>query len=290
MEAEPQPTKTEEEEEEEGRRPGLLKRIQAQRPVFRRVLKKVRQPITTTTAQPEDQGAFLVCSEGRCFNPSTQEEISDTDLEPSASSELPEEVMRLLEEMKLLEQQEKSEEVRQNHIKLLLETAKVQVPDTPNQTILETDDLIEMLRSQGILPSIENDVDPKADLVPKPNAIPTDLKKEIDYEEDFGVLEMETVESDDKETLLDQIRFLESALPIKEETILTKDTLDPIAVLATTTQKPKSIEEQVLDDIKFLESVLPIKEETPLTTDSASAEEIIVEYENSEEITTLGGC
>merc|ERR1712051_898642 len=105
VEAEPQPTKTEEEEEEEGRRPGLLKRIQAQRPVFRRVLKKVRQPITTTTAQPEDQGAFLVCSEGRCFNPSTQGEISDTDLEPSASSELPEEVMRLLEEMKLLEQQ-----------------------------------------------------------------------------------------------------------------------------------------------------------------------------------------
>ena len=73
-------------------------------------------------------------------------EISDTDLEPSASSELPEDVMRLLEEMKLLEQQDKSEEVRQNHIKLLLETAKVQVPDTPNQTILETDDLIEMLR------------------------------------------------------------------------------------------------------------------------------------------------
>ena len=52
----------------------------------------------------------------------------------------------------------------------------------------------------------------------------------------------------------DQIKFIESALPIKEETILTKDTSDPIAVLATTTQKPKSIEKQVLDDIKFLVS------------------------------------
>ena len=57
--------------------------------------------------------------------------------------------MILLEEMKLLEEQKKSDEVRQNHIKLLLETAKVEVPQEPSQKILETDELIEMLRSQA---------------------------------------------------------------------------------------------------------------------------------------------
>ena len=62
---------------------------------------------------------------------------------------------------------EENEEIRKNHIKLLLETAKVEVPaEAPGQKILETDELVEMLRSQGILPSFEN-------------TIPEELEKEI---------------------------------------------------------------------------------------------------------------
>ena len=57
--------------------------------------------------------------------------------------------MILLEEMKLLEEQQKSDEVKQNHIKLLLETAKVDIPQQQSQKVLETDELIEMLRSQA---------------------------------------------------------------------------------------------------------------------------------------------
>merc|ERR1712228_894474 len=185
-----QPEPVQEEEVEQSRRPGgLLTRITAKRPVFKRpVLKKkkiLRRPVSsaTTTAQPADQGAFLVCSDGRCFDPSTQEEISDTDLDTSATSKLPEDVMRLIEEMRLLEEEEENEEIRKNHIKLLLETAKVEVPaEAPGQKILETDELVEMLRSQGILPSFEN-------------TIPEELEKEIiDLEEDFGVPEMERLD------------------------------------------------------------------------------------------------
>ena len=73
---EEQPTKIEENEEDNRRPGGLLKRIHAQRPVFKRPVLKVRRPSTSsTTAKPlttEDKGAFLVCSEGRCFDPSTQ--------------------------------------------------------------------------------------------------------------------------------------------------------------------------------------------------------------------------
>ena len=73
---EEQPIKIEENEEVSRRPGGLLKRIHAQRPVFKRPVLKVRRPSTSsTTAKPlttEDKGAFLVCSEGRCFDPSTQ--------------------------------------------------------------------------------------------------------------------------------------------------------------------------------------------------------------------------
>ena len=78
QQTEPEPTEPEKSDDESHRKPGgLLKRIHAQRPVFKRpVLKKVRRPIaTSTTAKPlttEDLGAFLVCSDGRCFDPSTQ--------------------------------------------------------------------------------------------------------------------------------------------------------------------------------------------------------------------------
>ena len=45
--------------------------------------------------------------------------------------------MILLEEMKLLEEQQKSDEVKQNHIKLLLETAKVDIPQQQSQKVVQ---------------------------------------------------------------------------------------------------------------------------------------------------------
>merc|ERR1712223_23474 len=237
--------------------------------------KILRRPISSTTVQPVDQGAFLVCSDGRCFDPSTQEEISaDTDLNTSATSKLPEDVMRLIEEMRILEEEEENEEIRKNHIKLLLETAKVEVPaEAPGQKILETDDLVEMLRSQGILPAIEN-------------AIPAEeLEKEIiDLEEDFGVPEMERLDDEPVEapaSVVDQIRFLESVLPINESVVpISKDGEEkiqkqPVFIPGDLTKDTALLPETPLADV--VDPDLPLDSNVPEAPEIPAIDEIVDE-------------
>merc|ERR1712052_20395 len=89
--------------------------------------------------------------------------------------------MRLLEEMKILEAEEATEEKKQNHIALLLEAAKVR---TKPSRILKTNDLIEMLRSSGAL------FDDPDSAVAKKEVMETIEVAEEFLEEEMGVEEM----------------------------------------------------------------------------------------------------
>ena len=175
----------------------------ARRPAF--ALRR-RKPTEPEEVEPQQDEALLVCSEGKCFDPTTKTEIKNK----KSSKKLSKEVMRLLEEMKVLEAQSATEEKKQNHIALLLEAAKVR--RKPSK-ILKTSELVEMLRSSGALfdePSNE-EIDSE---VAKKEVEATD-EPEVFEEEEMGIEEMirEEIEEVLEEVVTTMAPKIEIALP-----------------------------------------------------------------------------
>ena len=176
----------------------------ARRPAF--ALRR-RKPVEPEEVQePKQDEALLVCSEGKCFDPTTKTEIKNK----KSGKKLSKEVMRLLEEMKVLEAQSATEEKKQNHIKLLLEAAKVR---TRPQKVLKTSDLVEMLRSSGALfeePSNE-ELDSE---VAKKEIMEAIDEAEVFEEEEMGIEEMIREEIEEVEEVVTTMApKVEIALP-----------------------------------------------------------------------------
>ena len=256
-----------------------------------------RKPVDEGQAedQVQDQGdqALLVCSEGKCFDPSTKKEIKQS----KKPKKLSKEVMRLLEEMKILEAEEATEEKKQNHIALLLEAAKVR---TRPSRILKTNDLIEMLRSSGAL------FDDPDSAVDKKEVMETIEVAEEFLEEEIGVEEMIREEFEEE--------FLEEEIGV-EEMIREEDkkleeeitTIKPLEEL----EEPVTTLPDIPEDLESAEGGLSMTlevvqeepevvqeepEEVPEATDAPmisesveeeELEELLEEYDDDEEVTTF---
>ena len=226
--------------------------------------------------QVQDQGdqALLVCSEGKCFDPSTKKEIKQS----KKPKKLSKEVMRLLEEMKILEAEEATEEKKQNHIALLLEAAKVR---TRPSRILKTNDLIEMLRSSGAL------FDDPDSAVDKKEVMETIEVAEEFLEEEIGVEEMireEVKKLEEEITTIKPLEELEepvTTLPdIPEDLESAEGGLS--MTLEVVQEEPEVVQEEPEE--------VPEATDAPMISESVEEEELeelLEEYDDDEEVTTF---
>ena len=237
-----------------------------------------RKPVDEGQAedQVQDQGdqALLVCSEGKCFDPSTKKEIKQS----KKPKKLSKEVMRLLEEMKILEAEEATEEKKQNHIALLLEAAKVR---TRPSRILKTNDLIEMLRSSGAL------FDDPDSAVDKKEVMETIEVAEEFLEEEIGVEEMireEVKKLEEEITTIKPLEELEepvTTLPdIPEDLESAEGGLS--MTLEVVQEEPEVVQEEPEE--------VPEATDAPMISESVEEEELeelLEEYDDDEEVTTF---
>ena len=237
-----------------------------------------RKPVDEGQAedQVQDQGdqALLVCSEGKCFDPSTKKEIKQS----KKPKKLSKEVMRLLEEMKILEAEEATEEKKQNHIALLLEAAKVR---TRPSRILKTNDLIEMLRSSGAL------FDDPDSAVDKKEVMETIEVAEEFLEEEIGVEEMireEVKRLEEEITTIKPLEELEepvTTLPdIPEDLESAEGGLS--MTLEVVQEEPEVVQEEPEE--------VPEATDAPMISESVEEEELeelLEEYDDDEEVTTF---
>ena len=265
-----------------------------------------RKPVDDSQAEDvQDQGdqALLVCSEGKCFDPTTKKEIKQS----KKPKQLSKEVMRLLEEMKILEAEEATDEKKQNHIALLLEAAKVR---TKPSRILKTNDLIEMLRSSGAL------FDDPDSAVAKKEVMETIEVAEEFLEEEMGVEEMirgefeevikevaeavqEVEEEEEEVTTIKAMEELEepvTTLPDIPEDLESAEGGLSMTLEVVQEEPEAEVRQEIVEPLVVPVDVKPDCDDDEEATDAPmisesveeeELEELLEEYDDEEEMTTL---
>ena len=245
------------------------------RPFFarRRPIVNDEEPKKEVVEEPvEEQKAFLVCSGGKCFRPDTEEVLNADDLKASGSSPgLSQEFKSLLDQMKVLGKNKKDED-KKSHIKFLLESAKVRSNKT-KQKFLKTSDLIEMIRSSGIL---DEDVDVSnvlQDIEDEEADEETNIEEDIEEEEDVGIFDMERSEVKEEKKPLTST----PVVPTLQSSDL-EESSEEVEIEVTTIPAEVQIDEinEVLDDELDIRNVVIEEEEEEKEEKPSEDEEEIV--------------